>query len=187
MSVSQQEGWTLDRFLAWERRQELRHEFDGAQPRAMNGGTVAHSIIASNIFRSLDRRLSGSACHVFRGDVKILANGRVRYPDGVVTCAALTMDSDILPEPVVVFEVLSKSTAGIDRIIKNEEYRATRSIQRYVMLEQSFIGATVFARPGDTWSGSILSGAAILSLPEIGVDLPLEELYAGVELTGPED
>jgi hypothetical protein len=55
------------------------------------------------------------------------------------------------------------------------------------MLEQGFIGATVFARLGDTWSGIILSGAAILSLPEIGVDLPLEELYAGVELTGPED
>jgi hypothetical protein len=35
----------LDEFLAWEERRELRNEFDGFAPKAMNGGTGAHSTI----------------------------------------------------------------------------------------------------------------------------------------------
>ena len=30
---------TVDEFLAWERAQDLRYEFDGTQPVAMTGGT----------------------------------------------------------------------------------------------------------------------------------------------------
>ena len=32
---------TLDEFLAWERTQPVRYEFDGTQPVAMTGGTIA--------------------------------------------------------------------------------------------------------------------------------------------------
>jgi Uma2 family endonuclease len=111
-------------------------------------------------------------------------NGRVRYPDAVVTCTPVARDADIVPDPVVVFEVLSSSTAGTDRIAKNEDYRATDSIRRYVMLEQSSIAATVFAREGSNWVGHLLTGDAVLALPEIGAELPLAELYAGVEPDG---
>jgi hypothetical protein len=34
---------TVDEFLAWERRQERRYEFDGFAPVAMTGGTLNHS------------------------------------------------------------------------------------------------------------------------------------------------
>ncbi len=37
---------TLAEFLAWEERQELRHEFDGFAPVAMTGGTRAHETIS---------------------------------------------------------------------------------------------------------------------------------------------
>ncbi len=66
------------------------------------------------------------------------------------------------------------------------EYAATPSIQRYVMLEQVRIGATVFARNGTDWVGTVLSGDAVLAMPEIGVELPLRALYADVELPPPE-
>ena len=36
---------TLESFLAWEERQELRYEFDGFRPIAMTGGTYAHARI----------------------------------------------------------------------------------------------------------------------------------------------
>ena len=48
---------SVDEFLAWERRQELRYEFDGVQPVAMTGGTVAHTVIGSDLVRALDDRL----------------------------------------------------------------------------------------------------------------------------------
>lgn len=108
--------------------------------------------------------------------------GRVRYPDAVVTCTQVERGTDIVSEPVVVFEVLSSSTAGTDRIAKNEEYRATRSIRRHVMLEQTCQAATVFARTDGDWIGHVLTGGVVLAMPEIGVTLPLDEAYAGVEL-----
>ena len=144
-------------FLVWERRQELRYEFDGIQPVAMTGGTVAHSVIASNIVRALEDRLR-DPCRVFRGELKIVVANRVRYPDAIVTCAAVPDDTDIVPEPLIVFEVLSASTALVDRNVKAAEYRATTSIRRYVILEQTKAEATVLTRSGEEWSEERLVG-----------------------------
>jgi Uma2 family endonuclease len=82
----------------------------------------------------------------------------------------------------VVFEVLSISTARTDRITKKKEYRATPSIRRYVMLEQAAVAAAVFVRTGEDWVGHVVTGAIDLDLPEIGISVPLTELYAGLDL-----
>jgi Uma2 family endonuclease len=104
-------------------------------------------------------------------------------PDAIVSCSPMPQDADIVPDPVVVFEVLSTSTARTDRITKNEEYRATPSIRRYVMLEQTAVAATVFVRAGEDWVGHVVTGAIDLDLPEIGISVPLTEFYAGLDLT----
>ncbi len=176
---------TVDAFLDWERRQELRYEFDGLEAVAMTGGTLNHSAIATRLVTAIESRLR-SGCRVYRGDVKILVADKVRYPDAVVTCSPIDGQSDILPNPIVVVEVLSASTASVDRVTKNAEYAATPSIQRYIMLEQVRIGATVFARDGANWVGTVLLDDAVLAMPEIGVEVPLRELYANVELPPPE-
>lgn len=180
MNIALRRPMTLDEFLAWERRQELRYEFDGTRAVAMTGGTVEHSEIATNLVEALRRRLQGRPCRAFRGDLKIVVAGRIRYPDATVTCSPVPRGTDVIPEPVVVFEVLSASTAVTDRVEKNEEYRLTPSIRRYVMLEQTRCAATVFARTGDGWAGHVLTGDAVLAMPEIGVELPLAEAYAGI-------
>ena len=48
---------TLDEFVAWERTQPVRYEFDGTQPVAMTGGTIAADRVARHLLRALDRRL----------------------------------------------------------------------------------------------------------------------------------
>ncbi len=40
MSIAQRRPMSVSEFLAWEESQELRYEFDGAQPFAMAGGSV---------------------------------------------------------------------------------------------------------------------------------------------------
>ena len=126
--MAQHRSLTLDEFLVWERRQELRYEFDGFEPVAMTGGTLHHSAIATRLVTMLEGRLR-PGCRVYRGDVKILVPGRVRYPDAAVTCSPIGGRSDILPNPVVVFEVLSAGTAATDRVTKNAEYAATPAIE----------------------------------------------------------
>ena len=65
---------------------------------------------------------------------------------------------------------------------KNQEYRDTPSVQRYVMLEQDRIAATVWTRTDQDWVGHMLLDDAVLSMPEIGVTLPLAEFYEDVDL-----
>jgi hypothetical protein len=59
-------------------------------------------------------------------------------------------------------------------------------IQRYVILQQDQQAATTFSRRDDLWVADILTGDAILAMPEIGVDLPLPDCYRGVEFPPPE-
>jgi hypothetical protein len=48
------------------------------------------------------------------------------------------------------------------------------------MLEQDGVGATVYARVGDGSKHEILAAGSVLALPEIGIELPLAELYEGI-------
>jgi Uma2 family endonuclease len=112
---------------------------------------------------------------------------RSAWRTALVTRSPIAGEADLVPDSIVVFEVLSDSGAVTDRATKNAEYRATPSIQHYVMLEQTERAATVFSRLDNDWIGSLLIGDAALSLPGIGVELPLADIYAGVELTEGDD
>ncbi len=174
---------TLTQFLAWEERQELRYEFDGFQPVAMTGGTVAHDRITFNVRKALDARLTGKPRRPFGPNIKIIVDGHIRYPDALVVCHPVPPTATVIEDPVIVFEVLSDSTANTDLIGKNQEYRATPSILRYVILQQTHAAAIVFARSGEDWLSDIVAGAeAVLRLPEIGIDVPLSEIYANIAL-----
>ncbi len=176
---------SLEAFLLWEERQELRYEFDGFEPVAMTGGTAEHSAIQRNLIIALGTRLRGKPCQPHGSELKIAVAGSIRYPDAFVVCSPLVRGTTVVTDPVVVLEVLSPRTSTTDRIVKNQEYRDTRSIQRYVMLEQDRQAATVFAMQADDWVGHVLSGDAVLAMPEIGVELPLAELYDGVAFAEP--
>ena len=179
---------TLAEFLAWEERQSLRHEFDGLRAFAMTGGTLAHTAIQANLTIAIGGRLRGGPCQFYGSDLKIrTGDDHIRYPDGFVTCRAGGGASTVVSDPVVIFEVLSPSTAAVDRIVKAREYQATPSVRRYVMLEQDRIGATVYALVGDGWRHEILIAESTLALPEIGVAVPLAELYEGLVFAPQED
>jgi Uma2 family endonuclease len=178
---------TLAEFLAWEERQEQRYEFDGFQPVAMTGGTDTHEAIGGALRALLREGLRGKPCRVRGPTMKIEVVGRIRYPDAFVYCKPVAPSEQIIREPVVVFEILSPSTSRIDRIAKLREYQATDSIQRYVILEQDSIAATVFAREGGLWTARALTDGDILAMPEIGIELPLAAIYSDVDLPALDD
>ena len=153
MNVVLRRPMSLDDFLDWEERQELRYEFDGFQPVAMTGGTSEHAAIQRNLIMALGNRLRGKPCQAYGSELKIAVAGSIRYPDAFVVCSPVARGATVVTDPVVVFEVLSPSTSTTDSIVKNQEYRDTPSIQRYVMLEQDHQGAIVFGRRATTGSG----------------------------------
>jgi len=110
----------------------------------------------------------------------------VRYPNAFVACTPASNEATWRTDPVVVFEILSESTAVIDQTTKNADYRATPSIRRYVMLSQESISANVYERIGDGWIGTLVTDpTSVLAMPEIGVELPLAALYDGLEFDRP--
>jgi len=181
MNLAVRKPMTLAEFLAWEERQEQRYEFDGTGPVAMTGGTAGHATLQANLAVALVGRLRGKPCKFYGSDLKIqVAGDHIRYPDGMVVCSPVARNAKVVGDPVVIFEVLSPSTTRNDRIVKAREYQATPSVQRYVMLEQDSIDATVHVRSQDGWSVLVLKQDDVLSMPEIGVTLPLAELYEGL-------
>jgi len=186
MTATAHKPMTLAQFLEWEESQSVRHEFDGFQPSAMTGGTANHAYIQRNLAISVGGRLRGRDCRFIGSDLKIEVGGRIRYPDGFVLCSPLLGGDQVAREPVVIFEILSASTAGTDLVTKNQEYAATPSVLRYIILSQDQIGGTMFERIDGDWVGHLLTSHSVLRMPEIGIEVPLAELYEGVDLTRPE-
>jgi Uma2 family endonuclease len=181
MTLPARKPMTLAEFLEWEARQPLRYEFDGIGPVAMTGGTRAHTRIQRNLAVAVTNRLRGRPCEFLGSDFKFkVAKGNVRYPDGMIACTPGEQKDTMIEDPVVVFEVLSASTAGDDLTIKAPEYEATPSVQRYVMLEQDRIGAIAYFRSGDLWTHEVIVGDSPLPIPEVDLVIPLPELYEGV-------
>ncbi len=178
---------TRDQFFAWAEADGGRWEFDGFEPVAMAGGTVNHSRITQNIHAALRSRLRGSGCRPLGPDAGLATIGdAVRYPDALVTCTKVAGDARLVPGVVVVFEVLSPTTGRVDRIVKLREYRAVPSIRRYIILEHSGIGLTVFSRDhGDRdWTATALTADDTLHLPELNTEIPVTEFYQDIEFPG---
>jgi Uma2 family endonuclease len=182
MSNAAEKPMSLEEFLAWEREQPERYEFDGLVVTMMTGGSLDHSTIASNLRTALSDKLRGTGCMAFRGDAKVIANNAVRYPDLSVTCSPVIGHDDIVPEPVLVIEVVSASTERLDRGRKKFDCFATPSIRQYAIVEQDERLADLYTRAGSGWTNEVITGDAVLKLSSIGVELRLDTVYEDTEL-----
>jgi Uma2 family endonuclease len=187
---------TQEEFLDWVATQDEPWEFDGFEPvpkfgidaNGMVGATLDHVRISENIRFALRSRLRGGPCEVMGSDAGVAIPERsVRYPDALVTCTRGPGTDRLVPGVVVAFEVLSPSTSRTDRIVKLREYGAVPSIRRYVILEHASAALTLFARTdaGGPWLATPLTEEDILPLPEIGIEVPVVELYEGVAFDPP--
>ncbi|MBY0329536.1 MAG: Uma2 family endonuclease [Acetobacteraceae bacterium] len=183
MNLVLREPWTVERFLAWEDRQEGKHEFDGTTIIEMTGGTRAHQRIAFNLARLLDDLLDADRFEVVQ-EMRITNGRQVRYPDVTVCAAPVEGSTKALRDAIVLFEVLSPDTAETDRIAKRADYAALPGLRRYVLLEQDRIAATatVLTRTAEGWTEATAAEGAI-ALPEIGASLPLPDVYRRVPFT----
>jgi Uma2 family endonuclease len=183
MNIPLRKAWTQEQFFAWAEAQDGRYEFDGAQPVAMTGGNAGHSLITQNVQAALRARLRGSGCRPLGPDAGVQTVGAaVRYPDALVTCSKFELRDRTIPGVIVVFEVLSPTSGRMDRIVKVQEYAAVSSIRRYVILESTSVGLTVLERQGaeETWRVVTLTSGDTLRMPEIGIDIPVAELYEDI-------
>lgn len=166
-----------------------RLEFLDGAIYAMAGGTFTHGRIASNVNGELRARLKGRACQVVGGDVRVFipeANVAT-YPDAAVFCGPvqfLAKRQDTVLNPTLLVEVLSPSTHLYDRGEKFEFYKHIPAFQEYVLVHQDRLVVEQFTRQRDgVWMPTLVQGRdAVMELGSIGIQLPLQEVFDGVEL-----
>jgi Uma2 family endonuclease len=186
---------TLEEYLRRELEAETKSEYWDGVIVAMSGGTTAHERISGDIHTLLNNGLRNTPCEPFTSNmsVRIPAFNRYVYPDVSVACDAQFEDISgihMLANPVVIFEVLSKSTATVDLTSKKDGYYTLPVLMAYVVVAQDAPRIDLFTRLADgSWRNDVVIGLeATLSLPVIGCELPLAEIYRRVTFeTEPEE
>ena len=170
--------WTVEDFVEWEAQQPERYEFIDGRILGMVGGSAAHATIKGNVFARLRARLQGGPCRVFVESLKVVTDVASHYPDVVVTCVPVRPSDDQISEPVVVVEVLSRTTADRDRSAKWVGYQDIPSLQHYVLIAQDRRRVELFTRADDGWHLRIIRPPPVkVELSAIGVGLNLDEIY----------
>lgn len=176
-----------EEYLAQEETAEGRSEYYQGQIFAMSGGSVNHNRIAKNMVIALDGAFGNKPCEAFITDMRLLVkpNGLYTYPDVMVVCGQLEFAQgrdDTLTNPVVIVEIISKSTEGYDRGAKFELYRALDSLQDYVLIDQYKVHVEHFHRLEDgRWILQEFNQLdATLPLDTIDVEITLPQIYQNV-------
>lgn len=157
--------------------------------RAMAGGHDDHNAIAANLVRQLGNILVPKGCRVYGSDMKIhTGDGMNTFPDAAVVCGPREYylgRQDVITNPLVIVEVLSPSTEDYDRGRKFDHYQTIPSLADYLMVAQGEPRVWLYTRRPDGWHFEILTGLETsVTLPAVGVTLPLHEIYALIEFGG---
>lgn len=176
-------------YLALEARSPVRHEYIAGEVFAMTGATVRHNIIALNIATALRTHLRGTPCRTLMEGVKLYLKKERSYfyPDVMVTCEPRLLELDaetqVVDSPVLIVEVLSPSTEGIDRREKLRAYRTLPSLKEYVMVSQDVCKVELYRRRGDIgWDIITFEPGDTVELTSAELHIPIADIYfeAGV-------
>lgn len=179
---------SVEDYLAGELTSSVKHEYLGGVIYAMAGARNAHNLIAANTLGALHGRLRGGPCRAFNSDTKVRvrlpSHVRFYYPDVPVICRPNPQSDSFQDEPAVLFEVLSRKTRRIDEGEKKDAYLSIPSLAVYALVEQEKPLVTVFRRTEQGFVRELYEGLdALLPLPEIGIEVPLAEIYEAVEFS----
>lgn len=197
MSAAPRLRMTPDEFVAWELRQEAKHEYHrgvvfpmNREPDGMAGGTETHARIIGNAYFALRLALRGGGCSVYTDalSVRIEAEDLFTYPDLSVVCGEARFFDERRTQvlnPTVLVEVFSPSTASYDRTTKARFYRQIASLQAYVTVSADGPAVDVLTRQADGWASTTEAGGRV-ALGPLGVSLDLAALYDGVAFPDPD-
>jgi Uma2 family endonuclease len=173
---------TVEEYLRGEKTSELKHEYIDGQVYAMAGASIKHNIINANIFGLLWSNLNGQPCFPLGSDMLLeVSKTQYRYPDIMVICDDDSSNDDyIRKNPLIIVEILSKSTRKKDKTEKRKEYLSLPSLQEYVLIEQDYAEIDV-QRRSDNWQSAYYFLGDEITFESIDVTLSVEDIYQRVD------
>jgi Uma2 family endonuclease len=102
-----------------------------------------HERIAGNVFGELRSDLKNKPCEPFSSDLKVKVGSKFFYPDAMVVCDEPNPHSHYSQAPMLIVEVLSKTSRRMDETTKRLAYQSIPTLQEYVLIEQDFVDVEV--------------------------------------------
>lgn len=162
-----------------ERTDGTKYEYVNGQIYAMAGASRNHNRITRYLTTTIDIHLRGSRCEVFQGDMKIgiqsINEQHFYYPDVHVTCEEEN-NRYFNTSPCLIIEVLSESTARIDRYEKLVAYKLIPTLQEYLLCAQDSPLVEIYRKRNEWRTEYFLAGQSF-TLDSIGLTLAVNDIY----------
>ena len=193
MADAAEKAMTYEEFLAWADTQEEAYEYVDGRPRpkwpvdpitGMSGGTVLHHTIQLTVGQAINRRRTPPCRVAVEARVR-LADGTSRIPDVALYCGRADKRDRDLPEPVLLVEVLSATSADYDRGAKLDAYKEFETVREVWLVDSERRRVTVWRRSGredSPWHADEYIGGAAFASGVLGSEVGLDELYEELEI-----
>jgi Uma2 family endonuclease len=165
-----------DDYLQGELLAETKHEYVDGQVFAMAGASENHNLLSVNMVSELKIQLKGTPCRVFMVDMKVKVGHDFFYPDVMVVCQQDDESEYYKNAPVIIVEVLSKSTRHFDQTNKRLRCQKIPSLEEYVLIEQDKGETQVFSKK-DHWQSFYYYLGDEITFFSLGVTVRVEDIY----------
>lgn len=167
-------------YLSGEKISQLKHEYIAGEVFAMAGASRNHERIAGNIYAKLLQQLTNIPCEPFSSDLKVKALNNFYYPDVLVVCDDADGNNYYTEKPLIIVEVLSKSTRRMDKTHKMQAYKNIPELQEYVLIEQDYVDVEICRRNNHWQSEHYFLGDEI-TFKTLELTLTVAEIYQRVQ------
>jgi len=184
--------FTAAEYLRIERDAPYKSEFVQGMIFATTGASENHITVNFNLALAVGPALRGTGCRAFGNDMKVSTtpDGLFAYPDLTIVCGERRyhdLKRDVLLNPIALFEILSPSTAALDRGEKFLFYQELPSLKDYVLIAQDTPRIEHYSRSDNgLWFPTVAIGLqSSLALSSVAATLHLAEVYENIVFSFP--
>jgi Uma2 family endonuclease len=179
---------TVDEFYAFTDRRP-----DGEKWELIDGELILnaapsdfHQLILKNLIVALgiEERRSSSPWRAIPGIGALVSETSRPEPDVMILPQRLARADGArrdTADAVVLFEIMSPSTAGRDLKWKRDAYTQMSALTHYVVVAQDDVDVVVFARDVGFAERRFRSLEDAITFPALGISLPLSEIYRDID------
>ncbi len=185
---TQHRKYTPEEYLQIEEQAESKSEYHDGEIVPMAGGTTNHNEICLNLAANLKFGLKKQNYRVYIGDVRLwIPRYRIyTYPDVMVIKGEpvyADRATTTVTNPILIAEVLSKSTQNYDQGDKFAYYRSIPEMKEYILISQKQHQIMQYSKTeaGKWLLSEYETENSTIQLTSINFELELSEIYTGVD------
>lgn len=185
---TQTRTYTPEEYLELEEKAEYKNEYRDGEIIPIAGGTTNHNKIALNFAAALKYGLKKQNYDVYIGDIRlwIPRYRQYTYPDVMLIKGEpiyQNANTTTVMNPLLIAEVLSKSTSNYDQGDKFLYYRSIPEFKEYILINQYQYHVMHYVKTDDgKWIFTELeSESDTLTLQNLDFQIDFQDLYEQVD------